>query len=149
MNAAEQSTVATTAKRPNATASDIPAIARSNATCAPWNTSPNAMWSSIPSLRLALACGGGGERSSWGVVSAPRSSLRLFHRGTRDGARWGRTRSGAGRHAAWQGGGETTTWTRAIRDERAAVSLEIEKPVRTCFSGFFRTGRSNLKFLNF
>nr|CAB3453672.1 unnamed protein product [Digitaria exilis] len=41
-NAAEQSTVVTTAKKPSATASDIPATARSRASCAPWNTAPSA-----------------------------------------------------------------------------------------------------------
>lgn len=42
-NAAEQSTVVTTAKKPSATASDIPATARSSASWALWSTKPSAI----------------------------------------------------------------------------------------------------------
>jgi hypothetical protein len=96
------------AKNPSATASDIPATARSSASCAPWNNTPSAIVLGSAPLPASLACGG--------VQRGPLAQACASFIATREEGEWGRggmeekRRVTRGAARGGSGGGDTTTW---------------------------------------
>lgn len=120
-NAAEQSKVVMRAKNPSATASDIPATARSSASCAPWNNTPSAIVLGSAPLPASLACGG--------VQRGPLAQACASFIATREEGEWGRggmeekRRVTRGAARGGSGGGDTTTWPwTCTRPRHARVS---------------------------
>jgi len=117
-NAAEQSTVVTRAKKASATASDIPATARSSASCAPRNNTASAIVLGSPPVAAPLEHAVVSSAGPLAQACAYFIATREEGEGPWGGVEWDeKRRVTRGAATGGSGGGDTTTWTGPAPDE--------------------------------